>query len=136
MNTSRLVAHRYPTVEAAKESWERLSRHFATERAAAIATMRCIGLGEDGESHMVIAAGLSDDDAELLARAPWGASAERCDEDIPELLARRLYARAARNAAALARGGHTGTFTTRRPEGSRLVFDASGGYGPERRLYG
>ena len=32
--------------------------------------------------------------------------------------------------------GQSGTFTTRRPEGSRLLFDSAGGYGPERRLYG
>jgi hypothetical protein len=61
---------------------------------------------------------------------------ERCEDDIPELIAERLYACAARNAAALARDGHSGTFSTRRPEGSRLVFDSAGGYGPERRLYG
>src|SRR5919204_5929343 len=136
MNTThRLIACRYPDVEAARESWERLSHHFASERAAGIATMRCIGTTDDGESHMVIAAGFSDEDADVLELAPWGDEAERCEEEIPDLISQRLYARAARNAAALARQGQSGTFTTRRPVGSRLVFDASG-YGPERRLYG
>src|SRR5690242_10485184 len=132
----RLVACRYPSADLAVESWERLSRHFASERAAAIATMRCIGNGEYGETHMVVAAALSEADAELLERGPWGDEAERCEDEIPDLIAERLYARAARNAAALVREGQSGTFTTRRPEGSRLLFDSAGGYGPERRLYG
>lgn len=72
----------------------------------------------------------------MLESAPWGDDGERCEEDIPELIARRLYARAARNAAALVRAGQSGTFTTRRPKGSRLVFESNGAYGPERRLYG
>jgi hypothetical protein len=134
--TRRLVACRYPSAEVAVESWERLSGHFASERAAAIATMRCIGNGDYGETHMVVAAALSEADAELLEFGPWGEDAERCEDDIPELIAERLYARAARNAAVLVREGQSGTFTTRRPEGSRLLFDSSGGYGPERRLYG
>jgi hypothetical protein len=137
MTTSRLIACRYPTVEAAMESWELLSNHFAGERAAGIATMRCVGTAEEGgETHMVIAAGFSDADLDVMEHGPWGDDGERCEEEIPELIARRLYARAARNAATLAREGHTGTFTTRRPEGSGLLFDSSGGYGPERRLYG
>jgi hypothetical protein len=134
--TRRLVACRYPNADVAVESWERLSGHFASERSAAIATMRCIGNSDYGETHMVVAAALSEADAELLELAPWGDGAERCEDDIPELIADRLYARAARNAAALARDGHSGTFTTRRPEGSRLLFDSAGGYEPERRLYG
>jgi hypothetical protein len=132
----RLVACRYPSADLAVESWERLSRHFASERAAAIATMRCIGNGEFGETHMVVAAALSEEDAELLELGPWGEDAERCEDEIPDLIADRLYARAARNAATLVRDGQSGTFTTRRPEGSRLLFDSAGGYGPERRLYG
>jgi hypothetical protein len=137
MTTSRLIACRYPTVEAAKRSWDLLSTHFADERAAGIATMRCIGTGDEGgETHMVIAAGLSDADLHVIDRAPWGAGAERCEDEIPDLIARRLCARAARNAAMLAREGRSGTFTTRRPKGSGLVFDSAGGYGPERRLYG
>jgi hypothetical protein len=131
----RLVACRYPTADSAVISWERLSAHFAGERAAGIATMRCIGSSEVGETHMVVAAALSDEDVEVIGLAPWG-DGERCEEDIPELIAERLYARAARNAAALAREGRSGTFTTRRPDGSRLLFDSAGGYGPERRLYG
>jgi hypothetical protein len=130
----RLVACRYPTADSAVISWERLSAHFAGERAAGIATMRCIGSSEVGETHMVVAAALSDEDVEVIGLAPWG-DGERCEEDIPELIAERLYARAARNAAALAREGRSGTFTTRRPDGSRLLFDSAGGYGPERRLY-
>lgn len=99
--------------------------------------MRCIGTSDElGETHMVVAAALSEEDAEVLELAPWGHEGERCEEDIPELIAGRLYARAARNAAALARDGRSGTFTTRRPEGSRLVFDSNGSFGPERRLYG
>src|SRR5206468_3009509 len=109
---------------------------FASERAAGIATMRCIGNTGYGETHMVVAAALSDADTEVLELAPWGDDAERCEDDIPELIADRLYARAARNAAALARDGQSGTFTTRRPVGSRLLFDSAGGFGPERRLYG
>src|SRR6185437_16413352 len=132
----RLVACRYPTAEAAVDSWERLSDHFATERAAGIATMRCIGTSVHGETHMVVAAALSDTDAYVAELGPWGFDGVRCEDDIPELIAERLYARAARNASALAREGRSGTFTTRRPEGSRLVFDSAGGYGPERRLYG
>jgi hypothetical protein len=132
----RLLACRYPTSGAALASWERLSAHFAHERTAGIATMRCIGSNSLGETHMVIAAALSDEDADVVARAPWGDDGERCEDDIPELIAGRLYARAARNAAALVREGRSGTFTTRRPEGSRIRFDSSGGYGPERRLYG
>jgi len=132
----RFVACRYSSADVAVEAWERLSGHFASERAAAIATMRCIGNSDYGEMHMVVAAALSEADAELLELAPWGDGAERCEDDIPELIADRLYARAARNAAALVRDGHSGTFTTRRPEGSRLLFDSAGGYGPERRLYG
>jgi hypothetical protein len=132
----RLVACRYPSADVAVGSWERLSDHFASERAAGIATMRCIGTSDFGETHMVVAAALSDADADVLALAPWGEDAERCEDEIPELIAERLYARASRNAAALAREGHSGTFTTRRPEGSRLLFDSAGGYGPERRLYG
>ena len=132
----RLIACRYPTMEAAKSSWEALSQHFAAEKAAAITTMRCIGSSDTGESHMVVAAGFSDEDADVLERAPWGEDAERCEEDIPELIAKRLYARAARNAAVLASAGHRGTFTTRRPEGVRLRFDSTGEYGPERRLLG
>jgi len=85
---------------------------------------------------MVVAAALSEEDAELLELGPWGEVAERCEDEIPDLIADRLYARAARNAAALVRDGQSGTFTTRRPEGSRLLFDSAGGYGPERRLYG
>jgi hypothetical protein len=131
----RLIACRYPTADSAVVSWERLSAHFAGERAAGIATMRCIGSSEVGETHMVVAAALSDEDVEVIGLAPWG-DGERCEEDIPELIAERLYARAARNAAALAREGRSGTFTTRRPDGSRLLFDSAGGYGPERRLYG
>jgi hypothetical protein len=131
----RLIACRYPTADSAVLSWERLSAHFAGERAAGIATMRCIGSSEVGETHMVVAAALSDEDVEVIGLAPWG-DGERCEEDIPELIAERLYARAARNAAALAREGRSGTFTTRRPDGSRLLFDSAGGYGPERRLYG
>jgi len=133
---SRLIACRYPTVDVAKSSWERLSHYFAARKAGAITTMRCVGSSDAGETHIVVAAGFSDRDAEVLRRAPWGASAERCEEDIPELIAKRLYARAARNAAALASAGHRGTFTTRRPEGVRLRFDASGDYGPERRPQG
>jgi hypothetical protein len=132
----RLIACRYPTMEAAKCSWEGLSRHFAAEKSAAISTMRCIGSSDAGESHIVLAAGFSEEDADVLARAPWGEDAERCEGDIPDLIAKRLYARAARNAAALASAGHRGTFTTRRPEGVRLRFDSSGEYGPERRLQG
>jgi hypothetical protein len=132
----RLMACRYPTADEAVVSWERLSDHFASERAAGIATMRCIGTSEFGETHMVVAAALSDEDADVLVLAPWGDDGERCEDEIPELIAERLYARAARNATALAREGRSGTFTTRRPEGSRLVFDSAGGYGPERRLYG
>jgi len=98
--------------------------------------MRCIGNSDFGETHMVVAAALSEEDADVLALAPWGEDGERCEDDIPELIADRLYARAARNAAALVREGQSGTFTTRRPEGSRLLFDSAGGYGPERRLYG
>jgi hypothetical protein len=135
MTARRLIACRYPTADSAVLSWERLSAHFAGERAAGIATMRCIGSSEVGETHMVVAAALSDEDVEVIGLAPWG-DGERCEEDIPELIAERLYARAARNAAALARGGRSGTFTTRRPDGSRLLFDSAGGYGPERRLYG
>jgi hypothetical protein len=130
------MACRYPTAEVAVESWERLSHHFAWERAAGIATMRCIGTSDGGESHMVVAAALSDEDVEVLALAPWGEDGERCEDEIPELIASRLYARAARNAVTLARQGRSGTFTTRRPVGSRLVIDSAGGYGPERRLYG
>ena len=118
------------------ESWERLTGHFASERAAGIATMRCIGNSDYGETHMVVAAALSEADADVLALAPWGEDAERCEDDIPEPIAERLYARAARNAAALARDGQSGTFTTRRPTGSRLLFESSGDYGPGRRLYG
>src|SRR5919204_2113032 len=132
----RLVACRYASAEVAVESWERLTGHFASERAAGIATMRCIGNSDYGETHMVVAAALSEADAELLELGPWGDEAQRCEDDIPELIAERPYARAARNAAALARDGQSGTFTTRRPEGSRLMFDSAGGYGPERRLYG
>jgi hypothetical protein len=135
MTARRLIACRYPTADSAVVSWERLSAHFAGERAAGIATMRCIGSSEVGETHMVVAAALSDEDVEVIGLAPWG-DGERCEEDIPELIAERLYARAARNAAALAREGRSGTFTTRRPDGSRLLFDSAGGYGPERRLYG
>jgi hypothetical protein len=131
----RLIACRYPTAADAVSSWSRLSAHFAGERAAGIATMRCIGSSDLGETHMVVAAALSDEDLDVIGLAPWG-DGERCEEDIPELIADRLYARAARNAAALAREGRSGTFTTRRPEGSRLLFDSAGGYGPERRLYG
>ena len=136
MERRRLIACRYASADAAVSSWERLSEHFATERAAGIATMRCIGTTDHGETHMVVAAALSDDDAYVAELAPWGFEGIRCEEDIPELIAERLYARAARNAAALAREGRSGTFTTRRPVGSRLVFDSAGGYGPERRLYG
>jgi hypothetical protein len=136
MTSRRLIACRYATAQDAVMSWERLSEHFATERAAGIATMRCIGSNELGETHMVVAAALSDDDAYVAELAPWGLDGVRCEEDIPELIAERLYARAARNATALAREGRSGTFTTRRPEGSRLVFDSAGGYGPERRNYG
>jgi hypothetical protein len=132
----RLIACRYPGAEAALQSWERLTDHFATERSAGIATMRCVGSSDVGETHMVVAAALSDEDADVIERAPWGDDAERCEDEIPELIGGRLYARAARNAAALAREGHWGTFTTRRPVGSRLKFDSSGSYGPERRLYG
>jgi hypothetical protein len=132
----RLVASRYPSADLAVLSWERLSEHFAGERAAGIATMRCIGTSDLGETHMVVTAALSDDDADVVELAPWGSEGERCEDDIPELIAERLYARAARNAAALARDGRSGTFTTRRPAGSGLVFDSAGGYGPERRLYG
>ncbi len=120
----------------AVESWERLSEHFASARAAGIATMRCIGTSDGGETHMVVAAALSEEDTDVLELAPWGDDGERCEEDIPELISRRLYARAARNAAVLVREGQSGTFTTRRPAGSRLVFDSNGSYGPERRLYG
>ena len=134
--SSRLIACRYPDSDAALVSWERLSDHFAGERAAGIATMRCIGSNSLGETHMVVAAALSDEDADVIERAPWGDDGERCEDDIPELIAGRLYARAARNAAALVREGRSGTFTTRRPEGSRLRFDSTGHYGPERRLYG
>lgn len=130
------MACRYPSAEVALESWERLSDHFASARAAGIATMRCIGTSDAGETHMVVAAALSDEDAEVLGLGPWGDDGERCEDEIPELIAGRLYARAARNAAALAREGRSGTFTTRRPVGSRLVIDSAGGYGPERRLYG
>jgi len=98
--------------------------------------MRCIGTSDRGETHMVVAAALTDDDAYVAELGPWGLDGVRCEDDIPELIAERLYARAARNAAALAREGQSGTFTTRRPEGSGLVFDSAGGYGPERRLYG
>jgi hypothetical protein len=132
----RLVACRYAGSADAVVAWERLSEHFALERAAGIATMRCIGTSDAGETHMVVAAALSPEDFEVVELGPWGDDGERCEEEIPELIAERLYARAARNASALAREGHSGTFTTRRPEGSRLVFDSAGGYGPERRLYG
>ena len=132
----RLIACRYPSVEAAKSSWERLSHYFAARKAGAITTMRCIGSSDGGESHMVVAAGFSDRDAEVLSRAPWG-DGERCEEDIPELVAKRLYARAARNAAALASAGHRGTFTTRRPAGLGLRIDPSGGStGPGQRPQG
>jgi hypothetical protein len=131
-----LIACRYGSAEEAVASWERLAGHFAGERAAGIATMRCIGSNDLGETHIVVAAALSEADADVVERGPWGDGAERCEDEIPELIAERLYARAARNAAALARDGQSGTFTTRRPVGSRLVFDAAGGYGPERRLYG
>ena len=131
----RLMACRYPTVEAATSSWERLSHWFAANKSAAITTMRCIGSSDEGETHMVVATGYSEEDADLLVDAPWG-DGERCEADIPELIAKRLYARSARNAAALAAAGERGTFTTRRPAGVGLRFDASGAYGPERRLYG
>ena len=99
--------------------------------------MRCIGTSDElGETHMVVAAALSEEDVDVLELAPWGDDGERCEDEIPELIARRLYARAARNAATLARDGQSGTFTTRRPKGSRLVFDSNGSFGPERRLYG
>ena len=130
------MACRYPSAEVAVESWQRLADYFAAERSEGVATMRCIGNSDYGETHMVVAAALSDADADLLGLAPWGEDAERCEDDIPEPIAERLYARAARNAAALAREGRSGTFTTRRPEGSRLMFDSAGRYGPERRLYG
>src|SRR5438477_213716 len=52
----RLIACRYPSAEVAVSSWERLSDHFASERAAGIATMRCIGNSDFGETHMVVAA--------------------------------------------------------------------------------
>ena len=132
---SRLIACRYPTVEVAKSSWERLSDYFAVRKAGAITTMRCVGSGDTGESHIVVAAGFSDRDAEVLSRAPWG-EGERCEAEIPDLIAKRLYARAARNAAARASAGHRGTFTTRRPAGVGLRIDASGDYGPERRPQG
>jgi hypothetical protein len=132
----RLIACRYPTMEVAKSSWERLSHYFAARKAGAITTMRCVGSSDSGESHIVVAAGFSDRDAEVLNRAPWGEDAERCEADIPELIAKRLYARAARNAAALASAGHRGTFTTRRPAGIGMRIDASGGYGPEQRPQG
>jgi hypothetical protein len=132
----RLIACRYPSVDVAKSSWERLSHYFAARKAGAITTMRCVGSSDTGESHIVVAAGFSDRDVEVLNRAPWGDGAERCEEDIPELIAKRLYARAARNAAALASAGHRGTFTTRRPAGVRLRFDSSGDYGPEQRPQG
>jgi hypothetical protein len=134
--TRRLAACRYPDAEEARASWERLSEHFALERAAGIATMRCIGTSEFGETHMVVAAAMTEADFEVVEDGPWGEDAERCEEDIPELIAERLYARAARNASALARESRSGTFTTRRPVGSRLVFDSAGGYGPETRNYG
>src|SRR5436190_12691713 len=107
MSSRRLVACRYPTAEAAVSSCERLSHHFATERAAGIATMRCIGTGDQGETHMVVAAALSDGDAYVAELGPWGFDGVRCEEDIPELIADRLCARAARNAAALAREGRS-----------------------------
>jgi hypothetical protein len=132
----RLIACRYADADEARSSWERLSEHFSSARAAGIATMRCIGTSDFGESHMVVAAALSDEDAEVVELGPWGSGSERCEDEIPDAIAERLYARAARNAAALTRQGHSGTFTTRRPPGSRLVFDSTGGYGPERRLYG
>ena len=133
----RLIACRYPSVDVAKSSWERLSHYFAARKAGAITTMRCVGSGDTGESHIVVAAGFSDRDVEVLNRAPWGADAERCEEDIPELIAKRLYARAARNAAALASAGHRGTFTTRRPERMALRLDSSGGSTwPEQRPQG
>jgi hypothetical protein len=136
VSTNQLIACRYPTAEDAVAIWERLSKYFAHEQAVGIATMRCIGSSDQGETHMVVAAALSEDDTEVVERAPWGPLGERCEDEIPELIAQRLYARAARNAAALARDGQSGTFKTRRPVGSRLVFDSAGGFGPERRLYG
>jgi hypothetical protein len=131
----RLMACRYPTVEAATSSWERLSHWFAANKSSAITTMRCIGTSDYGETHIVVASGYTSEDADLLADAPWG-DGERCEDEIPELIAKRLYARAARNAAALAAAGERGTFTTRRPEGMRLRFDTSGAEGVERKLYG
>jgi len=131
----RLMACRYPTVEAATASWERLSHWFAANKSAAVTTMRCIGTSEHGETHMVVASGYSEEDADLLVDAPWG-DGERCEDEIPELIAKRLYARAARQAATLAASGERGTFTIRRPEGMRLRFDADGEYGLERKLYG
>jgi hypothetical protein len=122
----RLIACRYPTMEVAKSSWERLSHYFAARKAGAITTMRCVGSGDEGDSHIVVAAGFSDRDAVVLARAPWGEGATRCEEEIPELIAKRLYARAARNAAALASAGHRGTFTTRRPAAMGVRVDGSG----------
>ena len=83
----RLIACRYPTAEAAVDSWERLSDHFASERAAGIATMRCIGNSDYGETHMVVAAALSEADAELLELGPWGDEAQRCEDDIDRQLA-------------------------------------------------
>ena len=120
-----LIAYRYPSADAAIASWDRLARHFARERAVAITTMRSIGASEVRESQMVVAAGFSDEDADLLELAPWGSDAERWHEDIPDLIVRRLYARAARSAATLAAAGRRGASTTRRPEGERLRSGAS-----------
>jgi hypothetical protein len=94
-----LIACRYPTVEAATSSFARLSRYFAVRQAGTIATMRCVGSSGNGVAHIVAAAGFRAD-AGVLASAPWGEGSERCEDDVPDLIARRLYARVARNAAA------------------------------------
>jgi hypothetical protein len=115
-----LIAYRYPSADAAIASWDRLAKHFARDHAVAITTMRSIGASDVCESHMVVAAGFSDEDAGLLELAPWGDDAKRWDEDIPDLIAQRLWARAARNAATLAAAGRRGSLPPRRGESERL----------------
>ena len=108
----------------------------ASKRQEMFRLIKTEGFGQAGTA-LMLALEENDRDVEVLNRAPWGDDGERCEEDIPELIAKRLYARAARNAAALASAGHRGTFTTRRPERMALRIDSSGGStGPEQRPQG
>ncbi|HEX8855372.1 MAG TPA: hypothetical protein VF752_07195 [Thermoleophilaceae bacterium] len=126
-----LIACRYPDADVAREAWERLSSYFSANKFMAISSMRCVGRSDHGETHLVVAAGFTEPDGWVLDGGPWGDEAIRCDDALPEPIKDQLYSRVAHAAATLAAEGQSGTFTTRRPHGARILIDADGNVRPE-----